>query len=77
MSPVRPGRIAHALKLPRVSVVRRLEELRKHGNVERVGNAYRVTDKVNIPELQKKLQRRIDMVAETAKRLAELGGAAQ
>jgi hypothetical protein len=24
---------------------------------ERVGNAYRVTDKVNIPDLQKKLQR--------------------
>jgi hypothetical protein len=28
--------------------------------VERVGNAYRVTDMVNIPELQNKLQRRID-----------------
>ena len=76
-SPVRASQIAHALKLPRVSVVRRLEELTKHGYVERVGNAYRVTDKVNIPDLQKKLQRRIDMVAETAKRLAELGGAAQ
>ena len=49
----------------------------KHGYVERVGNAYRVTDKVNIPELQKKLQRRIDMVAETAKRLAELNAGAQ
>ena len=46
----------------------------KHGYVERVGNAYRVTDKVNIPELQGKLQRRIDMVTETARRLAELGG---
>ena len=73
-SPVRASQIAHALKLPRVSVVRRLEELIKHGYVERVGNAYRVTDKVNIPDLQKKLQRRIDMVAETAKRLAEVGG---
>jgi len=52
--------------------VRRLEELIKHGYVERGGNAYRVTDKVNIPELQKKLQRRIDMVTETANRLAEL-----
>jgi hypothetical protein len=40
--------------------------------VERVGNAYRVTDKVNIPDLQKKLQRRIDTVTETANRLAEL-----
>jgi DNA-binding MarR family transcriptional regulator len=76
-SPVRASQIAHALKLPRISVVRRLEELMKHGYVERVGNAYRVTDKVNIPDLQKKLQRRIDMVAETAKRLAELNAGAQ
>jgi DNA-binding IclR family transcriptional regulator len=48
-SPVRASQIAHALKLPRVSVVRRLEEMIKHGYVERAGNAYRVTDKVNIP----------------------------
>jgi DNA-binding IclR family transcriptional regulator len=71
-SPVRASQIAHALKLPRVSVVRRLEELIKHGHVERVGNAYRVTDKVNIPELQRKVQRRIDLVTETAKRLSEV-----
>ena len=71
-SPVRASQIAHALKLPRISAVRRLEEMIKHGYVERVGNAYRVTDKVNIPELQSKLQRRIDMVTETAKSLAEL-----
>jgi DNA-binding MarR family transcriptional regulator len=74
-SPVRANQIAHALKLPRVSVVRRLEELMKHGYVERVGNAYRVTDKVNIPDLQKKLQRRIDMVTETARRLGEVAAA--
>jgi DNA-binding MarR family transcriptional regulator len=60
-SPVRASQIAHALKLPRVAVLRRLQEMVKHGYVERVGNAYRVTDKVNIPDLQKKLQRRIDM----------------
>ena len=71
-SPVRASQIAHALKLPRVAVLRRLQEMVKHGYVERVGNAYRVTDKVNIPGLQKKLERRIDMVTETAKRLAEL-----
>jgi hypothetical protein len=40
-------------------------------------NAYRVTDKVNIPKLQNKLQQRIDMVAETEKRLAELNAGAQ
>ena len=44
--------------LPRVSVVRRLEETIKHGYVERVGNA----DKVNIPDLQKKLQKTLGFV---------------
>ena len=71
------SQIAQALTLPRVSVVQRLGEPMQHGHVERVGNAYRVTDKVNIPELQNKLERRIDMVTETTKRLAELGVRAQ
>jgi len=71
-SPVRVNTISHALKLPRVTVLRRLQEMVKHGYVERVGNAYRVTDKVNISDLKNKLQRRIDMVIETAKKLSEL-----
>ena len=53
-------------------MLRRLQDMVKHGYVERVGTTYRVTDKVNIPDLHKKLQRRIDMVAETAKRLTEV-----
>jgi DNA-binding MarR family transcriptional regulator len=69
-SPARASQIARALRLPRAAVLRRLQELVKHGYVERVGNAYRVTDKVNIPDLQDKLQRRIDMVTETAKKLS-------
>jgi DNA-binding MarR family transcriptional regulator len=75
-SPVSASRIAHALKLPRVIVVRRLQEMVKHGYVERVGNAYRVTDKVNIPDLKNKLQRRMDMIVETAKKLSELNSPA-
>ena len=71
--PARASQIAHALRLPRAAVLRRLQELVKHGYVERVGNAYRVTDKVNIPDLQNKLQRRIDMVTETARKLSKLG----
>jgi IclR helix-turn-helix domain len=71
-SPVRASQIAHALRLPRATVLRRLQELVKDRYVERVGNAYRVTDKVNIPDLRNKLQRRIDMVTETAKRLSKL-----
>jgi biotin operon repressor len=71
-SPVSAGKIATSLKMPRVTVVRRLQEMVKHGYVERVGNAYRVTDKVNIPDLKNRLQRRIDMIVETGKKLAEL-----
>jgi DNA-binding MarR family transcriptional regulator len=69
-SPARASQIAHALRLPRAMVLRRLQELVKHGFVERVGNAYRVTEKVNIPDLQNKLRRRIDMITETAKKLS-------
>jgi DNA-binding MarR family transcriptional regulator len=71
-SPVRASTIAQALKLPRVTVLRRLQDMVKHGYVERVGNAYRVTDKVNIPDLQDKLQRRMDMILATAQELSKL-----
>jgi DNA-binding MarR family transcriptional regulator len=74
-SPPSANAIAHALKLPRQMVLRRLQELVKHGYVERVGNAYRVTDKVNIPDLEQRLQRRIAMIMETARKLAELHAA--
>jgi len=72
-SPVGASKIASALKLPRVTVVRRLQEMVKQGYVERLGNAYVVTDKVNIPDLKNRLQRRIDMIMETAKKLSEAG----
>ena len=71
-TPARATRIAQALKLPRVIVNRRLQRLIKLGYVERVGNAYRVTDKVNIPDLQGKLERRIDLIVETAAELSKL-----
>ena len=70
-SPARASQIAQALKLPRGAVLKRLQELVKGGYVERVGNAYRVTDKVNISDLQIKLQRRIDMITDSAKKLSE------
>lgn len=70
--PAHASRIAHALKLPRITVLRRLQEMMKQGYIERVGNAYRVTDKVNIPDLKERLQRRIDMITETANKLGEL-----
>src|SRR5271154_2618731 len=71
-SPARASTIAQAPRIPRAIVLRRLQEMVKHGYVERVGNAYRVTDKVNIPDLGKKLSRRIDMIIETARELSAL-----
>ena len=75
-APVSANRIAQAVKLPRATVLRRLQDMVKQGYVERVGNAYRVTDKVNIPDLQQRLEQRIAMITETARKLAELRAAA-
>ncbi len=52
-SPVRTSTIAQALKMPRAVVLKRINDMVKLGYVERVGNAYRMTDKVNIPDLQR------------------------
>jgi DNA-binding MarR family transcriptional regulator len=71
-SPVRASTIAQVLKIPRTTVLRRLNDLEKQGYVEHVGNAYRMTDKVNIPDLKQKLQRRINMILETARELSKL-----
>jgi DNA-binding MarR family transcriptional regulator len=71
-TPARATMIAQTLKLPRTTVNRRLQELIKRGYVERVGNAYRVTDRVNIPDLKGKLERRIDLIIETAAELSKL-----
>ena len=74
-SPVRASTIAQVLKIPRVTVLRRLNDMVKLGYVEQVGNAYRMTDKVNIPDLKEKLQQRIDMILTTAAELSKLHAA--
>ena len=71
-APVNASVIAQALRLPRATVLHALQGLGKHGYVERVGNAYRATEKVNLPDLGDRLQARIDMIADTARQLAEL-----
>jgi DNA-binding MarR family transcriptional regulator len=71
-SPVRASTIAHVLKIPRATVLRRLNDMVKLGYVERVGSAYRMTDKVNIPDLKQKLQRRVDMILTTARELSKI-----
>ncbi len=74
-SPVRTSTIAQVLKIPGATVLRRLNDMEKLGYVERVGNAYRMTDKVNIPDLKQKLQKRIDMILATARELSSLNSA--
>ena len=71
-APVHAGDVAHALRLPRATAVHGLQQLIKHGYVERLGNAYRVTEKANLPDLVDRMQARIDMIADTARRLTEL-----
>ena len=71
-SPVRASTIAQVLKIPRATVLRRLNDMEKLGYVEHVGNAYRMTDKVNIPDLRHKLKQRIDMIVATARELSKL-----
>ncbi len=73
--PARATTIAQTLKIPHVTVNRRLQELIKHGYVERVGNAYRMTDRVDIRDLQRKLERRIELIIETATELSKLKAA--
>src|SRR5262245_55288801 len=53
-SPVRVTTIGKVLKIPRTTVLRRLNDMVKLGYIEHIGNAYRMTDKVNIPDLKKK-----------------------
>jgi hypothetical protein len=48
--------------------------MEKLGFVEHVGNAYRMTDKVNIPDLKHKLEQRINMILATARELSKLRG---
>jgi hypothetical protein len=71
-APAYASTIAQALKLPRAAALHGLQELIKHGYVERVGNAYRATEKANLPDIGDKMQARIDMILETARQLSEL-----
>jgi DNA-binding IclR family transcriptional regulator len=68
---VRANTVARVLKIPRMVVLRRLNDMVKLGYLERIGNAYRMTDKANIPDLRTKLERRVDMIPATAKELSK------
>ena len=72
-SPVRASTMVRRFsRYSRATVLRRLSDMEKLGYVEHVGNAYRMTDKVNIPDLKQKLQQRIDMILATARGICRI-----
>jgi DNA-binding IclR family transcriptional regulator len=58
---------------PRDVVMQRLEELVERGYVEHRGNRYKVTMKLNVPNLQRHMQSNISIIQAAAK---QLGGRA-
>jgi hypothetical protein len=64
--------ISRVIGRPRDSVIRRLDELIKRGYVELSGNRYKMTTKLNVPNLQRHMRSNISIIQAAAKRL---GGA--
>jgi carbon monoxide dehydrogenase subunit G len=58
---------------PRDVVMQRLDELLERGYVEHRGNRYKVTMKLNVPNLQRHMQTNISIIQGAAK---QLGGSA-
>jgi DNA-binding MarR family transcriptional regulator len=70
--PAHVAQIGQALGLPKTVVNHRLDDLIGLGYVERVGNAYRITDRVNVADLEERLRRRVDLIVEAAAGLMRL-----
>jgi hypothetical protein len=70
--PTTSSATARWLDIPRGTVLRRLEELIKLGYVKRAGKAYVTTDKVDLPDIERKVKRRINMIITSAKKLSEM-----
>ena len=64
--------ISRVIGRPRDVVLQRLEELIKRGYVERSSNRYKMTTKINVPNLNRHMRSNIKMIEGAAKRL---GGA--
>jgi hypothetical protein len=61
--------ISRVIGRPRDVVLQRLEELIKRGYVERSSNRYKMTTKINVPNLNRHMRSNINMIQAAAKRL--------
>jgi hypothetical protein len=61
--------ISRVIGRPRDAVSQQLDELIKRGYVERDGNRYRMTTKLNVPHLRRHMRSNINMIQAAAKRL--------
>ena len=67
--PATAAEIGRVIGRPRGIVSQRLDELIKRGYVERDGNRYKMTTKLNVPNLRRHMRSNINMIQTAAKRL--------
>ena len=67
--PATAAEIGRVIGRPRGIVSQRLDELIKRGYVERDGNRYKMTTKLNVPHLRRHMRSNINMIQAAAKRL--------
>jgi hypothetical protein len=61
--------ISRVIGRPRDIVIRRLDELIERGYVECCGNRYKMTTKLNVPNLQRHMRSNISIIQTAAKQL--------
>ena len=68
--PATAAEIGRVIGRPREVVAQRLDELIERGYVENLGNRYRMTTKLNVPNLQRHVRSNISIIKAAAKQLA-------
>ena len=67
--PATAAEISRVIGRPRDVVTQRLDELIERGYVERRGNRYEITPKINVPNLQRHMRSNISFIQTAAKQL--------
>ena len=68
--PATASEIGRVIGRPRNVVTQRLDELIKRGYVEHRGNRYKMTAKINVPNLQRHVRSNISIIQAAAKQLS-------
>src|SRR6516162_6707402 len=70
--PLSASRLARVAEMPRTTVLRRLAALIELGYLERIGNAYYLTAKSNVPNQRRVLLYHINNIQHAAKELSKI-----